>query len=207
MALKLTFRRMKKVLGLLLVILISACESFEHKSEYDKSFQKWKSFKSASNNSYQYIVTGSTWTGSSWETELIVEKGEITERKFRYTNFEGVKRPATGWDAQSAAEAMKIIGLTEAEFSERAGVGFMEYSQWEEKGVELGTHTRTAAAALVTLDAVYQKAKNEWLQERDNVTTYFEAKNEGLLSSAGYVENNCADDCFIGIHIRLIEKL
>lgn len=198
---------MKKVLGLLLIILVSACESFEHKSEYDKSFQKWGSFKSASNNSYRYIVTGSTWTGISWETELIVEKGEITERKFRHTHFEGVKRPATGWDAASAEEALQVMGITATEFRERTGVDFLEYSQWEEKGVELGTHTRTAAAALITLDAVYQKARNEWLQERDNVTTYFEAKNDGMLSSAGYVENNCADDCFIGIHIRLIEKL
>ncbi len=205
--LHLNFIKMKKIIGLLLVILVSACDSFEHKSEYDKSFQKWKSFKTASNNSYRYILTGSTWTGVSWETELIVEKGEITGRKFRYTNFEGVRRPATGWDTNSAKEALKVLGMSEEEFTQRSGADFLAYCEWEEKGVELGTHTGTAASEPITLDVIYQRAKNEWLQERKNVTTYFEAKNEGLISSAGFVEDNCADDCFRGVNIRLIEKL
>lgn len=199
---------MKKVFGLLLVVLVSACDSFEHKSEYDKSFQKWHSFKAASHNSYRYIVTGSTWTGVSWETELVVEEGEVKERKFRYTHFEGVKRPVNGWDAASAEEALNALGMTADEFRERSsGVSFLEYCQWEEKGVEVGTHTGTAASAPVTLDSIYQLARTEWLRERENVTTYFETRNDGLISSAGYVENNCADDCFIGINIRLVEKI
>lgn len=198
---------MKKIPYFLLLILAFACDSFEHKSEYDKSFHKWQSFKATHHNSYRYIVTGSTWTGMSWETELIVEKGEITERKFRYTHFQDVKRPAGGWDAQSAEQALQVLGMTPEEFRERSGMDFLEHCQWEEKGVELGTHTSSGAAALITLDAVYQKARNEWLPERKNVTTYFEAKNDGLLSSAGYVEDNCADDCFRGINIRLIEEL
>lgn len=204
---------MKKVSGLLLtvllIVLFSACrDDFEHKSEYDKSYQKWQSFKAASANSYRYIATGSSWTGVSWETELVVEKGEVTERKFRYTRFEGVKRPASGWDQSSAEEALRVLGISAEEFRERSGTDFLAYAQWEEKGVELGTHTDgTGAAALITLDAVYQKARTEWLLERENVTAYFEAGNEGLISSAGYVEKNCADDCFIGIKIRLVDKI
>jgi hypothetical protein len=30
---------------------------------------------------------------------------------------------------------------------------------------------------------------------------YFEAETDGLLSSCGYVEDGCQDDCFVGIHI------
>lgn len=198
---------MKKVFGLLLIVLVSACDSFEHKSEYEKSFQKWQSFKSSSKNSYRYILTGSTWTGVSWETELVVQKGEITERKFRYTNFENVKRPVTGWDSASAEEALKVLGMTPEEFRERSGISFLEYCEWVEKGIEVGTHTGTAASLPMTLDTIYQLARNEWLRERDNVTTYFKARNEGLISSAGYVEDNCADDCFRGVSIRQIEKL
>ncbi len=199
---------MKKIVGLLFVVLLSACsDGFEHKSEYDKSFQKWNSFQTSSNNTYRYIMTGSTWTGVSWETELVVERGEVTERFFRYTRFNGVQRPATGWDEQSAEAALEALGTNSEEFKERMGMDFLAYSQWEERGVELGAHTGTAAAGITTLDAVYQKARTEWLQKRENVTTYFEAKNEGLISTAGYVENNCADDCFVGVSIRLIEKL
>ena len=43
--------------------------------------------------------------------------------------------------------------------------------------------------------------------ERNNVTTYLETKNNGMISTCGYVENNCADDCFIGIHINNISLL
>ncbi|MBX2951327.1 MAG: hypothetical protein KF870_02405 [Leadbetterella sp.] len=198
---------MKKVFGFLLILLVSACDNFEHKSEYEKSFQKWQSFKAATHNSYRYILTGSTWTGVSWETELVVQKGEVTERKFRYTHFESVKRPVTGWDAASAEEALKVLGMTSGQFTERSGTAFLEYCEWEEKGVEVGTHTGTSASSPITLDSIYQQARNEWLRERENVTTYFEARNEGLISSAGYVEDNCADDCFRGVNIRLIEKL
>jgi len=45
------------------------------------------------------------------------------------------------------------------------------------------------------------------LLKRDNVTTYFEAKNNGMISSCGYWPNNCADDCFTGVSITLIEAL
>lgn len=38
-------------------------------------------------------------------------------------------------------------------------------------------------------------------------STYFETKNNGLISTCGYVENTCADDCFIDITITRIAKL
>jgi hypothetical protein len=57
-----------------------------------------------------------------------------------------------------------------------------------------------------TLDDVYTDAKNNWLKKRDNVKTYFEAKNDGRLSLAGYVKDGCQDDCFIGITIGFISK-
>lgn len=79
------------------------------------------------------------------------------------------------------------------------------HEQWEEQGATLNTHPN--GSPLITLDNVYQKAKTEWLPKRANAKSYFETKNDGMISSCGYVENNCADDCFVGITITNIEKL
>lgn len=79
------------------------------------------------------------------------------------------------------------------------------HEQWEEEGATLNTHPN--GSALITLDKVYQKAKTEWLPKRANAKSYFETKNDGMISSCGYVDDNCADDCFVGITITNIEKL
>lgn len=78
-------------------------------------------------------------------------------------------------------------------------------AEWEEDAASLGSHAD--GAALHTLDDIYGSAKNDWLKKRDNAQTYFEAKNNGMISSCGYVEDGCADDCFRGISIGFIEKL
>lgn len=78
-------------------------------------------------------------------------------------------------------------------------------TEWQEDENSLNSHS--GGAASLTLDEVYAKAQSEWLIKRSDATTYFEANNAGMISSCGYVENNCADDCFIGISITSIEKL
>jgi hypothetical protein len=77
--------------------------------------------------------------------------------------------------------------------------------EWTEVGNEIGTHENGTEP--LTLDEIYDKAQKEWLIERDNSKTYFETANNGMISTCGYVENDCADDCFIGIHINNIEGL
>ena len=59
----------------------------------------------------------------------------------------------------------------------------------------------------LTFDHIYEKARSEWLIKRENAKTYFEANNNGLISSGGYVEEGCQDDCFIGINIAFVEEL
>lgn len=80
-----------------------------------------------------------------------------------------------------------------------------EELQWTENENEIGSHT--TGSDPVTLDEIYAKAKQEWLPKRDDVKTHFETKNNGLISTCGYVENGCQDDCFVGIHIKTIEPL
>lgn len=78
-------------------------------------------------------------------------------------------------------------------------------AHWTEDESSLNTHD--AGAVSRTLDEVYQLAKEDWLKKRSDADTYFEAGNNGLLSSAGYVPKGCQDDCFRGISITKIEAL
>ncbi|MFT3904243.1 MAG: hypothetical protein QM727_13795 [Niabella sp.] len=78
--------------------------------------------------------------------------------------------------------------------------------QWTEGLDEINSHTDFGKA--MTLDEVYGKAKSEWLNvsKKEN-HIYFEAKNNGMISTCGYFPKNCADDCFTGIHIDEIKNL
>ncbi|RAJ30211.1 hypothetical protein [Pedobacter cryoconitis] len=78
-------------------------------------------------------------------------------------------------------------------------------NEWQEDQSKLNTHS--TGAATLTLDEVYQKAKTEWLLKRKDAETYFEANNNGMISTCGYVNNGCQDDCFNGIKIVSILEL
>lgn len=75
-------------------------------------------------------------------------------------------------------------------------------TKWSENKDELNSHDEGYEAS--TLDQVYERAKKDWLIKRKDAKVYFEAKNNGLISSAGYVPDNCQDDCFNGIRISEI---
>ncbi|WP_199158518.1 hypothetical protein [Pedobacter nototheniae] len=77
--------------------------------------------------------------------------------------------------------------------------------EWIEDKTSLNTHQDGALTR--TLDDIYDEAKSNWLIKRKDAKTSFEAKNNGMISSCGYVENGCQDDCFNGIYISLIEKI
>lgn len=80
-----------------------------------------------------------------------------------------------------------------------------EALEWTENENELNSHN--FGAATLTLDQIYDKALNEWLIKRDNAQAYFETSTNGLISSCGYVENGCMDDCFMGINIAYVKSL
>lgn len=77
--------------------------------------------------------------------------------------------------------------------------------QWVEEASEIGTHMNGAKP--ITLDEVYDLAEKTWLSNKGDVKIYFEAKNNGMISLCGYVENACVDDCFIGVNINSVEAI
>lgn len=77
---------------------------------------------------------------------------------------------------------------------------------WTETSTNLNTHQ--SGASTINLDAVYEKAINDWLKaDKKQNTIYFEAKNQGMISTCGYVPNGCQDDCLTGIRISNISGL
>lgn len=72
-------------------------------------------------------------------------------------------------------------------------------------GLEL--HEQTPASRVQPLDEVYERARSVWLKKRSDAKISFEAKNDGLISAAGFVPDGCMDDCFPGIVIRSIETI
>lgn len=99
--------------------------------------------------------------------------------------------------------------VTERHFKYTSTVGMInvppEVLEWTENGTEISSHTSGAAA--LTLDEVYEKARSEWLIKREKAKVYLETNNNGLISSCGYQEDGCMDDCFRGIHIASIKAL
>lgn len=79
--------------------------------------------------------------------------------------------------------------------------------EWTENSTDLGSHVDSPASSVLTLDEIYDLAKTDWLIERANSKIYFENQNNGMISSCGYIPNNCADDCFFGININSITAL
>lgn len=166
---------------LLIGNLITSCEksNFEYEGDFQNSSNAWLDFKESSNNSYKYVVLGgSVFTSYGWETTITVSNGTITQRHFRYT---------------STTELPDTIPEEEVEWTENEG--------------EINNREFTGAAEALTLDEIYHKAQQEWLLKRNNIKVYFETKNNGLISSRGYVEDGCMDDCFNGITIKSIQEL
>lgn len=65
----------------------SSDEDSNYQNDLAKSEKAWLSFKTSSNNSYQYVVTGgSVFSTNGWETTITVSNGVIIQRDFKYTD-------------------------------------------------------------------------------------------------------------------------
>lgn len=159
-------------------LLFTSCKKIEYANSFEKSYQEWLSFKKISGNSYRYTVLRSSWIGLSWQTVITVSGGKVIQRSYKVIVANGT-----------------VVDIPEAE------------REWVENEDEVNTHENTPAANAFTLDRIYDEARNNWLKKRSNATAYFEAKNNGLISSCGYSDKDCVDDCFTGINIISIEQL
>lgn len=73
--------------------------------------------------------------------------------------------------------------------------------KWVESMDEINMHDDIEAAKAITLDQIYHDAKTEWLVKRDGMDVIFTTDSQGIISTCGYQEDNCADCAFTGVHI------
>jgi hypothetical protein len=174
---------MKKLpIFIIIILFLAACKKDATNTAYDTSLSKLQAFKKNATNGYTFTTFSSSVFGqSSVETKITVVNNTITARDYIAYFY----TPGGGTDTPTKTVT----------------------AQWHEEGATLNTHGSLTAWYL-TLDDVYAKAKNEWLNvDKKTNAIYFETKNSGLISSAGYTPNGCQDDCFFGINIKSITAL
>ncbi|MCI9843739.1 hypothetical protein [Flavobacterium pectinovorum] len=160
----------------LLSSLISSCSS-DDELNYQSDFEKSKA----------------TWLGF---------KG-FSNNSYKYVVLSGSVFLAYGWETTITVSNGKIVQRYFKYTGNTESIPDNVPLEWTEGENEINTHQSGAAA--LTLDEIYNKAEKEWLIKRKDVTVYFEAKNNGLISSCGYVPKGCMDDCFSGIRIKSID--
>jgi len=163
---------------LLIGILLTSCE--KSNLNYENSFE----------NSYREWLSFKQTSGNSYH--YVVSGGSMF---------------GPAWQTDITVTIGKV---TQRHFKYTSATGLenipAEALEWTENEHEINIHTNSGAAAL-TLDQVYEKARTEWLIKRKDASVYFEAKNNGLISSCGYVPDGCMDDCFNGINISSVGLL
>ncbi|GEM_PF-418997 len=190
---------------LLITFLLVSCSKsdLEFEDQYERSLRKWEDFKRESQNSYSYSTYSGSWTGWSSEMTITIENGKIEQVSYIVPSIAPAKRPENGWTKESFIEAMRKKGYSEEELKKVEEQRVWEKMEWTEDKSNLGSH---GDYYLLTLDDVYRLAKENWLVKSKGVTNYLETEHDGLISKVGKVEENCADDCFIGVQISAIEK-
>ena len=199
------------IISLLIPFLFLSCEKsdLKYESEFKDSYDVFQKFKASSNNSYFYIVTGNSYFGYSWETKLTIKSGKVVKREFYFTAFESVQLPANGWTSNELDEILKKKGKEFEKQLKKEGITLLEFLQWTENENNLGKLGAKVgyASQIRTLDEIYKLAETDWIIKRKNAKLYFETKNNGMISLAGYVEGNCQDGCFNGVNTKSIQAI
>ncbi len=145
---------------------------------YKKSLAIFEAGKKEYNNSYTFAVSNESWVGFWSKLFYTVKNGKIVARKLQ----EG--------DREKNPEGT---------------------IKWEENEKTIGSHKHYKS--VVTMDTIYQQAK-EYVGKakkqqgndlRFGQTNYVSMNDQGLISTIGFVPNNCADDCFNGYSISDFE--
>lgn len=139
----------------------------------------------------------------SYETWLAFKTS--ANNSYRYKVYFGSWTGSSS-ETELIIKAGKVVGRTYlAKNIDPSTNKVVVYEEWTEDLSSLNTHSN--GYLTLTMDEIYQKAKTEWLIKREDAKVSLETKNNGMISACGYVPDNCADDCFNGISITLIEAI
>lgn len=182
----------KKPVVCLMVLLFTCCQLLlvapaaaaeDASAKLGKSLETWKQAKQKCNGNYSYSVRWQSFVGFGHETTVVIKDNKVAER--RYREF---KAPARRPVPKNPNVKPKPAGPL-----------------WVEKGKELGSHKKGAAAK--TLDQLYQEAAavaNRKLPA--NERRYLIFNKQGLLLGCFTVDKRIADDAPTkGVNITSIQ--
>lgn len=203
---------MKNLLTLIsMMFLLFSCSkdeslNIEHESAYKKSLKKWEAFKSENNNSYTYVIeTDRIFSTLPSRITLTVENGILTKRSGYKKDLQVVQRPETGWTAENIREALISANMDNAQIEEMLTADFIANMEWEEDQNNLGKYDPTGLT--MTIDQIYQKAKDTWLVPSKDDEAIFETNNKGIISMVGIRLKPYEDIPFNGVRIVSITAL
>jgi len=194
-----------------ILILLFSCSkdeslNIEHESAYKKSLKKWEAFKSENNNSYTYVIeTDRIFSTLPSRITLTVENGVLTKRSGYKKDLQLVQRPETGWTAENIREALISANMDNAQIEEMLTADFIANMEWEEDQNNLGKYDPTGLT--MTIDQIYQKAKDTWLVPSKDDEPIFETNNKGIISMVGIRLKPYEDIPFNGVRIVSITAL
>ncbi len=194
-----------------ILILLFSCSkdeslNIEHESAYKKSLKKWEAFKSENNNSYTYVIeTDRIFSTLPSRITLTVENGVLTKRSGYKKDLQLVQRPVTGWTAENIREALISANMDNAQIEEMLTADFIANMEWEEDQSNLGKYDPKGLT--MTIDQIYQKAKDTWLVPSKDDEAIFETNNKGIISMVGIRLKPYEDIPFNGVRIVSITAL
>lgn len=203
---------MKNLLTLIsMMLLFFSCSkdnslSIDHESAYKKSLKKWENFKSESNNSYTYVIeTYRFFSSPPSRITLTVENGILTNRSGYKMDLFAVQRPESGWTKENIREALISTNMDNARIEEMLTADFIANMDWEEDQNNLGKYDPKDLA--MTIDQIYQKAKDTWLVPTKDSEAIFETDNKGIISLVGIKLKPYEDVPFNGVRIVSVTAL
>ena len=203
---------MKNLLTLIsMMLLLFSCSkddslSIDHESAYKKSLKKWENFKSESNNSYTYVIeTYRFFSSPPSRITLTVENGILTKRSGYKMDLFAVHRPESGWTKENIREALISTNMDNARIEEMLTADFIANMDWEEDQNNLGKYDPKDLA--MTIDQIYQKAKDTWLVPTKDSEAIFETDNKGIISLVGIKLKPYEDVPFNGVRIVSVTAL
>lgn len=203
---------MKNLLTLIsMMLLLFSCSkddslSIDHESAYKKSLKKWENFKSESNNSYTYVIeTYRFFSSTPSRITLTVENGILTKRSGYKMDLFAVQRPESGWTKENIREALISTNMDNARIEEMLTADFIANMDWEEDQNNLGKYDPKDLA--MTIDQIYQKAKDTWLVPTKDSEAIFETDNKGIISLVGIKLKPYEDVPFNGVRIVSVTAL
>ena len=180
----------KKPAIYLMVLLFTCCQlqlvaadAEDASAKLAKSLETWEQAKQKCHGNYSYTVRWQSFVGFGHETTVVVKGNKVAER--RYREFKAPARRPAPKNPNVKPKPPEPL--------------------WVEKGKELGSHKKGAAAK--TLDQLYQEAAAVAKRKLPaNERRYLIFNKQGLLLSCFTVDTRIADDAPTkGVNITRIQ--